>query len=290
MSKEEEPTRADFDSIVYYADQVIAEHPAEPMAYYYKFIGLNAIYQNYGGDTTARTQAQRQFEMLFYTIESTGNGLTTSQPFYVANISHEDMMLNMYGFEPKGQSLIHEGGHAFDLLHLRENEYGVDSLFFNIDLPFGDLRQEFGRIFDPELKLTSFELPIGTKFVIEMVKTKRKESTFRILSMEEISDTLNTRDSSLFPNPIPENQVVGYFAPARLSDNKSGKVFNCLIFKSNAKKDMLFMDTQIRYGSFSDYESTSNSGIPRGVLMNEMWPSIVTSLLISNIRTQEKKP
>ena len=49
-----------------------------------------------------------------------------------------------------------------------------------------------------------------------------------------------------------------------------------------------FIDTEK-----SDYEwdeSTSNSGIPRGVLMNEMWPSTVTSLLISNIRTQEKKP
>ena len=108
--------------------------------------------------------------------------------------------------------------------------------------------------------------------------------------MEKVTDTLYSGDPKLFPDTIPENQVIGYFAPARLSDNKSGKVFNCLIFKSNAKKDMLFMDTQIRYGSFSDYESTSNSGIPRGVLMNEMWPSIVTSLLISNIRTQEKKP
>lgn len=286
MSKEEEPTRADFDSIVYYADQVIAEHPAESMAYYYKFIGLNAIYQNYGGDTTARTKVQRQFEMLFYTIESTGNGLTTTQPFYVANISHEDMMLNMYGFEPKGQSLIHEGGHAFDLLHLRENEYGVDSLFFNIDLPFGNLRQEFGRIFDPELKLTSFELPIGTKFVIEMVKTKRKESTFRILSMEEISDTLNTRDSSLFPNPIPENQVVGYFAPARLSSD-SDAVFNCLLFKSNISKDMLFMDTYIRYIGALKFEPTSNSGLMRGVLMNEMWDTSIKQIRISNIRTKE---
>ncbi len=286
MSKEEEPTRADFDSIVYYADQVIAEHPAEPMAYYYKFIGLNAIYQNYGGDTTARTQAQRQFQMLFYTIESTGNGLTTSQPFYVVSTRHEYMMLNMYGFEPKGQSLIHEGGHAFDLLHLRENEYGVDSLFFNIDLPFGDLRQEFGRIFDPELKLTSFELPIGTKFVIEMVKTKRKESTFRILSMEEISDTLNTRDSSLFPNPIPENQVVGYFAPARLSSN-SDAVFNCLLFKSNISKDMLFMDTYIRNIGALKFEPTSNSGLMRGVLMNEMWDTSIKQIRISNIRTKK---
>ena len=288
MSKEEEPTRADFDSIVYYADQVIAEHPAEPMAYYYKFIGLNAIYQNYGGDTTARTQAQRQFEMLFYTIESTGNGLTTSQPFYVVSTRHEYMMLNMYGFEPKGQALIHEGEHSFDLLYLQENEYGVDSLYFNIDLLMSSLSQMFDSHldFDPEEKVSSLNLPIGTKFVIEMVKTKRKESTFRILSMEVISDTLNTRDSSLFPNPIPENRVVGYFAPARLSSN-SDAVFNCLLFKSNISKDMLFMDTYIRYIGALKFEPTSNSGLMRGVLMNEMWDTSIKQIRISNIRTKE---
>ena len=290
MSKEEEPTRVDFDSIVYYADQVVADHPAEPMAYYYKFIGLNAIYQYYGGDTLERNKAQLQFQMLFYTIESTGNGISTSQPFYVVSTSHEYMMLNMYGFAPKGQALISDDDHSFDLIYLQENEYGVDSLYFNIDLLFNHLSQLFANSFDPTESVTSVELSVGTKFVLELNKTKRKESTFRILVMEKVTDTLYSGDPKLFPDTIPENQVVGYFAPTRLSDNKSGKVFNCLIFKSNAKKDMLFMDTQIRYGSFSDYESTSNSGIPRGVLMNEMWPSTVTSLLISNIRTQEKKP
>ena len=290
MSKEEEPTRVDFDSIVYYADQVIADHPAEPMAYYYKFIGLNAIYQYDGGDTLERNKAQLQFQMLFYTIESTGNGISTSQPFYVVSTSHEYMMLNMYGFAPKGQALISDDDHSFDLIYLQENEYGVDSLYFNIDLLFNHLSQLFANSFDPTESVTSVELSVGTKFVLELNKTKRKESTFRILVMEKVTDTLYSGDPKLFPDTIPENQVVGYFAPTRLSDNKSGKVFTCLLFKSNAKKDMLFMDTQIRYGSFSDYESTSNSGIPRGVLMNEMWPSTVTSLLISNIRTQEKKP
>lgn len=288
MRKEDEPTRADFDSIVFYADQAITEHPAEPMAYYYKFIGLNAIYQYYGGDTVERTRAQMQFQMLFYTIESTGNGISTSQPFYVVSTSHEYMMLNMYGFEPRGQALTSEGSHSFDLLFLQENDYGVDSLYFNIDPMFNYLSTMFDSPldFDPDEKVTSLELSVGTKFVLELVKTMRKESTFRILSMEKVEDTLYSHDPKLFPESIPENQIVGYFAPTRLLEN-SDNISNCLLFKSNSKKDMLFMDTYIRYGGSMEYETTSNSGLLRGVLMNEMWHTSVTNLRISNIRTKE---
>lgn len=293
MGKEEEPTRQDFDSIVLLAEQHIAKNPADPMAYYYKFIGLNAICQNLGGDTVERSRAQEQFQMLFYAIEASGNGMNVQDAFYVVSTAHEYMMLNLYGFDVTGQALISEGRHSYDLMFVDENQYGVDSLYFNIDpvfyhlskVLFGDESPDF----DPKKKVTSIELPIGTKFVLELVKTKRQESTFRIVAMEKVSDTLMAHDPKLFADPIAKGQMVGYFAPTRLSENSS-KVFNCLIFKSNAKKDMLFMDTEIRYGSFSDYESTSNSGIPRGPLMNEMWPNTVKSLRISNIRTQEKKP
>ena len=292
MSKEEEPTRADFDSIVLLADRHIANHPADPMAYYYKFLGLNAICQNYGGDTIERSRVQLQFQMLFYAIEASGNGITAEDAFYVVNTAHEYMMLNIYGFSVTGQSLIEVKSHTYDLMFVEENQYGVDSLYFNIDPMvhyLANLLGHSGHDFDPKEKVTSIELPLGTRFIVELVKTKRQESTFRIVAMEKVSDTLMAHDPKLFADPIAKGQMVGYFAPTRLSENSS-KVYNCLIFKSNAKKDMLFMDTEIRYGSFSDYESTSNSGILRGTLMNEMWPSTVKSLRISNIRTQEKKP
>ena len=36
------------------------------------------------------------------------------------------------GVSPKMQSLIHDKDQSYDLMELKENEYGLESLYFNI--------------------------------------------------------------------------------------------------------------------------------------------------------------
>lgn len=288
MNKDEAPTIEDSRNIVKLADAVIARNPAEPMAYYYKFVGQSVACEYFGGDTAAMQKSQLQFQMLFYTIASTGNGITPEVAMHVVNTSHEYMMMNMYGFSSRQQALMSIEGHNYDMFVLDSNDYAVDTLYFNIDRIVGawsslfDIEEE-----DEMCPITSYYPDLGVKFVLELKKPKRKNSQFVLVSEAPVYDTLIFNRDSLFKEPVPENQIVGYFCHMRLSES-SEKVYNCLVFISNCKKDWLYYDTYIAtIGHTDDFSPTSNEGMPRGVMMNEMWLSDVRQLRITNIRTKK---
>ena len=288
MNKDEAPTIEDSRNIVKLADAVIARNPAEPMAYYYKFVGQSVACEYFGGDTAAMQKSQLQFQMLFYTIASTGNGITPEVAMHVVNTSHEYMMMNMYGFSSRQQALMSIEGHNYDMFVLDSNDYAVDTLYFNIDRIVGAWSSLFDIEEEDEMgPITSYYPDLGVKFVLELKKPKRKNSQFVLVSEAPVYDTLIFNRDSLFKEPVPENQIVGYFCHMRLSES-SEKVYNCLVFISNCKKDWLYYDTYIAtIGRTDEFSPTSNEGMPRGVMMNEMWSSDVLQLHITNIRTKE---
>lgn len=288
MNKDEAPTIEDSRNIVKLADAVIARNPAEPMAYYYKFVGQSVACEYFGGDTAAMQKSQLQFQMLFYTIASTGNGITPEVAMHVVNTSHEYMMMNMYGFSIRQQALMSIEGHNYDMFVLDSNAYAVDTLYFNIDRIVGAWSSLFDIEEEDEMgPITSYYPDLGVKFVLELKKPKRKNSQFVLVSEAPVYDTLIFNRDSLFKEPVPENQIVGYFCHMRLSES-SEKVYNCLVFISNCKKDWLYYDTYIAtIGHTDEFSPTSNEGMPRGVMMNEMWSSDVRQLRITNIRTKK---
>ena len=286
MHKDEAPTIADSRNIIKLANAVIAKNPAEPMAYYFKFVGQNIACEYFGGDTVELQHTQLQFQMLFYTIASTGNGITPELAMHVVNTSHEYMMMNMYGFHVKQQALMSIDGHSYDMFLLDTNQYDVDTLYFNIDC----IVNSWSSLFASEEEsgpITAIDLDLGVKVVLELEKPKRKNSKFVLVSEEPVFDTLICNRDSLFREPIADNQIVGYFCPMRLNEG-SENVWNCLVFISNCKKDWLYYDTYIApEGYAGGFRPTSNEGMPRGVMMNEMWQTDVQHLRISNIRTKE---
>jgi hypothetical protein len=206
---------------------------------------------------------------------------------HVVNTSHEYMMMNMYGFRSSEQVLVSIDGHNYDMFLIDPNDYDVDTLYFNIDCIVNSWSSLFPDIKEESSPVTSIDLELGVKFVLELEKPKRKNSKFVLVSKEYVSDTLISNRDSLFRESVPENQIVGYFCPMRLYEG-SENVYNCLVFISNCKKDWLYYDAYIAYGDhLQDYQPTSNEGMPRGAMMNEMWHTNVAYLRISNIRTKK---
>lgn len=285
LNKEEEPTIQDSRTIVKLANAAIARCPAEPRAYYYKFIGQSIACEHFGGDTNELEKTRAQFQVLFQTIMSTGNGLSPELAIHVVSTSHEYMVMNMYGFHPNMQALMSIDGHSYDMFTVEPNEYDVDTLYFNIDCIVGSWDKLFPSKEESTSPVTSIDLRLGTKFVLEMKKAKRKDSKFVLVKEVHIEDTLIAQKDSLFREPIPENQIVGYFCPMRLSESSDG-VYNCLVFRSNCTKEWLYYDTFISQDGIR-FNTTSNTGILRGVMINEMWLDDVQYLRISNIRTKE---
>lgn len=282
---------ADAKKIVALADKAIKDYPADPRCYYYKFIGQRMLLDNGVGDSLEVEKTRWQFGMLFETMTSTGNGLTPDVAIHVVNTAHEYLIMNIYGFDVTAQSLSYIDGHSYDVFALESNQYDVDSLYFCIDRVIeADMwlfaSDHGGAAFDPEKKVTSVDIPLGTRFVLEMVKGKKKDSQFRIVEMTNIDDTLVADRDSLFREPVKEGQIVCYFAPMRLYAGFD-HVSNCLVFVSGAKEDVLYYDTYMQTNRNPEFRSTSNSNMLKGVMMNEMWNDPIKVLRISNIRTKE---
>lgn len=288
LNKEEEPSKADLEQALALTKEVVKADPTEPNSYYYQYVIYSMLAEKHGGDTAAAQKAQMQFETLFYTMTSAGNGISAEDAMYVTHTSHEFLIMSMFGFQPISQALIPKGGHSYDLLYVEENEYGVDSLYFNIDL----IIQSWGRKLPSSSKAkeaektTSIDIPLGSYFVIELDKPKKKESKFRLVSLDAITDTIigDERDS-LFKEEIPDNQIVGYFCPTRLYAG-SENIYNCLIFVSKCNKP-LFYNSDILINGFSSFQSTSNCGMLYNVMGNEMWSDPIKIIRISNIRTKK---
>ena len=82
--------------IVSLSNQVIDRCPCEPMGYYYKYLGQDILCQHYGGDTNLRNKTQLQYQMLFYAILSSGNGMYPRTAVHVVSLAHENILLNTY--------------------------------------------------------------------------------------------------------------------------------------------------------------------------------------------------
>ena len=283
MNKDEAPTKADARNIIKLANAVIAKNPAEPMAYYYLNVG-HVIAEDIG----EMFKAQWQFQMLlFSTIAGTGDGTTPELAMHVVSTSHEYMMMSMYGFQMKKQELMSINGHSYDMFVLDSNKYGVDTLYFNIDCIVNSWSSLFSEK-DELGHVISIDFVLGFKFVLELDDPKRKNSKFVLVSKEPVFDTLISNRDSLFREPVPENQIVGYFCPMRLYEGDES-VYNCLVFISNCKNDWLYYDTYIApEGQPGDFRPTSNGGMLRGAMMNEMWhPADAHQIRISNIRIKK---
>lgn len=299
MNGEEPIPQSQLEKVVAIADKAIETTPAEPMLYFYKFGALATLTEQYGGDTVEMAKARMQFQMLFFTIASTGNGLSPEAAMHVLTVSHEYMMMNLYGFQPLGQALDFIDGHSYDVFTIDSNQYDVDALYFNIDQIFAAEAAMFGGSDNVDEEQCSEDMihdvlmiPIGSTFELELVKAKRKKSQFKVLSIvPTVGDTVTLYgEGSLLSGSVPENHIVGYFVKARLSEN-SESVNNCLILKSNCGKKMLYYDTYITSDDFTSdnplVTPTSNSGMIQNCVMTEIWQDDISAIYISNIRTKK---
>ncbi len=75
----------------------------------------------------------QMFRMTAIAIINSGNGKSPETAFYVNEVGHEYLLTSLFDLLPKGQSLESKNKHVYDKLELRENQYGLDVLYFNID-------------------------------------------------------------------------------------------------------------------------------------------------------------
>lgn len=273
-------SKKDAEKVLSLCNEIIKINPAEPRAYWYRYIGYNILARNYGGDTTMIDKADLQLRMVLAAIRSTGDGTSTATAMHVTHTAHEYFLLMLFDFDFAGQSLMYDKGHAYDEMQVKENPYDLDALYFNIDA----IVSHWGkRVEKPQLSdkpVSEITVSLGSKFILEMVKEGKKKSTFKIVSVESVADTISNDDPALFPDSIPDNQIIGYFCMTKVFSSGANP---CLITKKG-NQAMYSMDTEIEYRHDGKFHSTSNEGIIGTAQGTEIWNDPITRIRISKIR------
>ena len=79
------------------------------------------------------------FRGLLDSVRNSGDGKSTATAWVVISVREEYVLLSALGFQPSGQSLLNEKGHAYDVMKVKSREDGSEQTFyFNVDIPMKD--------------------------------------------------------------------------------------------------------------------------------------------------------
>ena len=280
-----EPSKADFEKVIELAEKVIAQKPTELPMYYYRLIGY---FYAYGDSDPRTTDARFRLDMLFNAIYSSGNG-SREAPFHVSTVMHSYFIMSMNDLHPQHQALIFVNGRACDAFPLKENEAGVDTLFFDVT----ECMHFWDNSFDSDDKATTeeagtlLELPLGTHFIIKLDEELDDEETeFKVIIMEPFDKVIDRYDNDdLFAKEGEPGTIEGFFCRSTYGttvEEIRDNVKIVLITKS-WRKDMASFDTDIRWED-GTWEKTSNDGIWPKAKGTEIWGPGYDMLKISNLR------
>ncbi|MBR4391922.1 MAG: DUF4919 domain-containing protein [Bacteroidales bacterium] len=85
----------------------------------------------YGKESQEYRDAVFQVKTLLSAIMASGDGRSKETAFHVISVTDEYGLMDILGVSLKMQSLINDKDQSYDLMELKENEYGLESLYFN---------------------------------------------------------------------------------------------------------------------------------------------------------------
>ena len=140
--EKENPEKEDWENAAKAIDEQLKTDPTNIRCHLYKHI----VYDNlYGPDSEKTFDAYKQVVMLLSAVTSTGDGRSKETAFHVICVADEYGIMDVLGLSPKMQSLVHgDHGQSYDVMELEENEYGLESMYFNITVSMQALDKMFG--------------------------------------------------------------------------------------------------------------------------------------------------
>ena len=139
--EKETPKKEDWENAAQVIDEQLKTDPTNIRFHLYKHI----VYDNlYGPDSEKTFNAFNQVVMLLSAVTSTGDGRSKETAFHVICVTDEYGIMDTFGLSPKMQSLVEDKGQSYDVMELEENEYGLESMYFNITVSMEALHKSFG--------------------------------------------------------------------------------------------------------------------------------------------------
>ncbi len=135
--EKETPEGKDWKEAAQVIDEQLKTDPTNIRFHLYKHI----VYDNlYGPESEKTFDAYKQVVMLLSAVTSTGDGRSKETAFHVISVADEYGIMDTFGLSPKMQSLVEDKGQSYDVMELKENKYGLESMYFNITVSSYALR------------------------------------------------------------------------------------------------------------------------------------------------------
>jgi len=122
----------DFKKVVSYTEMILKDNPFDLEQIY----TTSWAYEKSGALDQSKMWFYK-YDQLIRAIMSSGDGKTEETAFVVIRVADEYAMLKAFGFKFTGQALISKNKKKYDLMNLGKNQYGIEKLYFDIDLFFG---------------------------------------------------------------------------------------------------------------------------------------------------------
>ena len=138
----ENPEKEDWENAAKAIDKQLKTDPTNIRFHLYKHI----VYSNlYGPESEKTADAYNQVVMLLSAVTSTGDGRSKETALHVICVTDEYGIMDFLGLLPKQQSLVRDDhGQSYDVMVLEENEYGLESMYFNITVSMEAMNKIFG--------------------------------------------------------------------------------------------------------------------------------------------------
>ena len=126
------------------AAQLIETHlekdPTNLRFHFYKQIVCSKLY---GVGSKEHNDAVKQMRMLVDAVMMSGDGRSLESAIHVNSVPDEYGLLEVFGFSPKSQSLVEKHGRSYDAMALKENKFGLKTMYFDVTKCMESLSKKF---------------------------------------------------------------------------------------------------------------------------------------------------
>ena len=88
--------------------------------------------QLYGVGSKEHKDAVKQMHMLVDAVMMSGNGRSVETAIHVLSVPDEYGLLEVFGFSLESQSLVKKHGRSYDAMALKDNKYGIKTMYFDV--------------------------------------------------------------------------------------------------------------------------------------------------------------
>lgn len=114
--------------------------PTNLRFHFYKQVVCSKLY---GVGSKEHNDAVKQMHMLVNAVMMSGDGRSLESAIHVNSVPDEYGLLEVFGFSPQSQSLVEKHGRSYDAMALKENKFGLKTMYFDVTKCMESLSKKF---------------------------------------------------------------------------------------------------------------------------------------------------